>query len=70
MGRGGDACGVVRQQNMLRRTASSFSNLKQDLSVLKSIWLKPLTGADHATRLENFYGPQAGACASHSTHIF
>jgi len=46
---------------MLRRTASSFSNLKQDLSVLRSIWLKPLAGKDHADRLENFYGPQASA---------
>jgi len=61
MGRGGDAGSVSSQRNVLKRTASSFSNLKQDLSVLKSMWLKPLTGADHATRLENFYGPQAGA---------
>lgn len=70
MGRGGDAGGVVkRQTGMLRRTASSFSNLKQDLSVLKSIWLKPLTGADHAARLENFYGPQAGAYDSYRANL-
>lgn len=62
MGRGGDAGVLHRKPSMLRRTASSFSNLKQDLSVLRSIWLKPLAGKDHADRLENFYGPQASAC--------
>jgi hypothetical protein len=65
MGRGGDA-GVVEKPGVLRRTASSFNNLKSDLNVLRSIWLKPLAGTDHKTRLENFYGGQAGACASHT----
>jgi hypothetical protein len=64
MGRGGDAGVDDKPTGVLRRTASSFNNLKSDLNVLRSIWLKPLSGTDHKTRLENFYGGQAAACAS------
>ena len=39
-----------------------LSAVKDDLTVLRSIWFKRLSGGDHAQRLESFYGPQAHAC--------
>lgn len=40
-----------------------LSAVKDDLTVLRTIWFKRLSGSDHAQRLECFYGPQAHACA-------
>mmetsp|Transcript_20159 Transcript_20159/g.56144 ORF Transcript_20159/g.56144 Transcript_20159/m.56144 type:complete len:687 (-) Transcript_20159:861-2921(-) len=37
------------------------AQLKSDLLVLKHIWFSKAQGDDHASRLENFYGPQAKA---------
>jgi betaine lipid synthase len=47
----------VNSDALLQKAAG----LKSDLIVLKSLWLSKASGADHATRLENFYGPQAAA---------
>eukprot|EP00983_Pelagomonas_calceolata_P042649 1138596-Pelagomonas_calceolata.AAC.2 len=38
------------------------AQLKSDLLVLKHIWFSKAQGDDHASRLENLYGPQAKAC--------
>ena len=41
---------------------------KDDLKVLKSLWLNKANGKDHAERLEAFYGPQAEACTPNLPH--
>ena len=66
MGAGGDAY-PYGQHQLVRRIRSSdkllkFGGVKDDLIVLKSIWLNKASGQDHASRLESFYGPQAHAC--------
>ena len=66
MGAGGDAR-PYGQRHLIKRIGSSeklrkFSGVKDDLIVLKSIWLNKASGQDHASRLESFYGPQAHAC--------
>ena len=66
MGAGGDARPYA-QNKLVRRIRSSdklrkFGGVKDDLIVLKSIWLNKASGQDHASRLESFYGPQAHAC--------
>ena len=63
MGAGGDA----RPVRLVKRIKSSdklrkIEGVKNDLIVLKSIWLNKASGQDHASRLEAFYGPQAHAC--------
>jgi betaine lipid synthase len=71
MGKGGEASasGITQRKPLLKRASSSFNNLKSDLNVLRSIWLKPLAGTDHAARLENFYGPQAQAYDNFRTNF-
>lgn len=56
--------------SLVRRNSWSFgkglNDLKDDLSTLRHLWFSQLSkkkSADHATRLEQFYGPQAAACA-------
>ena len=71
MGAGGDAY-PYGQHQLVRRIRSSdklrkFGGVKDDLIVLKSIWLNKASGQDHASRLESFYGPQAHACKSHNS---
>ncbi len=74
MGRGGDGRLDAR---LRRRIASSSSSslqqlgemtkgLQNDMTVLRNIWFgRAWKGAaDHASRLESFYGPQAAACGS------
>jgi hypothetical protein len=66
MGAGGDAR-PYGQNKLVKRIRSSdklrkFGSVKDDLIVLKSIWLNKASGQDHAARLESFYGPQAHAC--------
>jgi hypothetical protein len=39
-----------------------ISAVKDDLTVLKTMWFKKVSGGDHAQRLESFYSPQAHAC--------
>lgn len=64
MGAGGDARPVAREGLIKRRSSvKSLADVKDDLVVLKSIWFTKAKGDDHASRLENFYGPQAHACA-------
>ncbi|DBB17356.1 hypothetical protein WJX82_002206 [Trebouxia sp. C0006] len=65
MGAGGDAR-PYGQNKLVKRIRSSdklrkFGSVKDDLIVLKSIWLNKASGQDHAARLESFYGPQAHA---------
>ena len=67
MGRGCD--GTVQAPALLQRSSSwsldrlkSMSSVKDDLLVLKHLWFSKASGADHAARLESFYGPQAAAC--------
>ena len=64
------ASGVVEQQNTTVRSKRRRSP-KDDLLVLKSLWLSRANGKDHAERLEAFYGPQAKACArtQHLHHV-
>eukprot|EP00193_Tetraselmis_chui_P003477 CAMPEP_0177768144 /NCGR_PEP_ID=MMETSP0491_2-20121128/9552_1 /TAXON_ID=63592 /ORGANISM="Tetraselmis chuii, Strain PLY429" /LENGTH=701 /DNA_ID=CAMNT_0019284907 /DNA_START=236 /DNA_END=2341 /DNA_ORIENTATION=+ len=38
-----------------------ISAVKDDLTVLKTMWFKKVSGGDHAQRLESFYSPQAHA---------
>ena len=69
MGAGGDA---RPQGQVLKRVGSGkakLDNVKNDLKVLKSIWLNRVSGDDHAERLESFYGPQAAECAPSSRCI-
>lgn len=54
--------------SLVRRNSWSFgkglNDLKDDLSTLRHLWFSQLSkkkSADHATRLEQFYGPQAAA---------
>lgn len=66
MGAGGDAY-PYREHRLVKRIRSSdrlrkLGGVKDDLIVLKSIWLNKASGQDHASRLESFYGPQAHAC--------
>ena len=66
MGAGGDAR-PIRTNRLVKRIKSSdrlrkIEGVKNDLIVLKSIWLNKSSGQDHASRLEAFYGPQAHAC--------
>lgn len=45
-------------------TKKRMRDLHNDLTVLKNIWFKKLAKTEsHAERLEQFYGPQAHACA-------
>ena len=56
----------AKKSGLLKRVSSSSQKLcsiTDDLKVLKSIWLTKASGSDHQERLENFYGPQADACA-------
>jgi hypothetical protein len=39
-----------------------LTSLADDITVLKSIWFSKAKGEDHASRLEQFYAPQAQAC--------
>lgn len=69
MGAGGEAR-PYEQHQLIKRIRSSeklrkFEGVKDDLIVLKSIWLNKASGEDHASRLESFYGPQAHACKLH-----
>ena len=69
MGKGGEGGQVpMKKDGLLKRISSSgklkrISSVADDLLVLKSIWFNKASGDDHAERLENFYGPQAAACA-------
>ena len=69
MGKGGEGRQVQgKKDGLLKRISSSgklkrISSVADDLLVLKSIWFNKASGDDHAERLENFYGPQAAACA-------
>lgn len=38
------------------------TSLADDITVLKSIWFSKAKSVDHASRLEEFYAPQAHAC--------
>eukprot|EP00898_Chlorokybus_atmophyticus_P007323 jgi/Chlat1/7592/Chrsp63S07076 len=40
---------------------SRLRSFRDDMAVLRAIWLKPASGDDHKARLESFYGPQAHA---------
>lgn len=63
MGAGGDARPMAREGLIKRRSSvKSLADVKDDLVVLKSIWFTKAKGEDHASRLENFYGPQAQQC--------
>ena len=69
MGRGCDGTQAPPTQALLTRSSSwsldrlkSMSSVKDDLLVLKHLWFSKASGADHAARLESFYGPQAAAC--------
>lgn len=68
MGKGGDGRQLPVKDGLLKRISSSgklkrISSVADDLLVLRSIWFNKASGDDHAERLENFYGPQAQACA-------
>lgn len=39
-----------------------LTSLADDITVLRSIWFSKAKGGDHASRLEQFYAPQAHAC--------
>ena len=74
MGAGGRAnlpdappVGVQNGKSIKARRARSA---KDDLKVLKSLWLSSTNGKDHAERLEAFYGPQAEACALRHLILF
>lgn len=74
MGAGGDAR-PYGQNKLVKRIRSSdklrkFGGVKDDLIVLKSIWLNKASGSDHAARLESFYGPQAHACKRVNSFCF
>ncbi len=68
MGKGGEAqLGATIRPGLIQRIRSmdrmeTLKGVKQDLTVLKSMWFKKASGSDHAERLESFYGPQAAAC--------
>mmetsp|Transcript_21887 Transcript_21887/g.60757 ORF Transcript_21887/g.60757 Transcript_21887/m.60757 type:complete len:700 (-) Transcript_21887:282-2381(-) len=55
----GDLPSIARSFSL--DSLARLSAVKDDLTVLKSIWFKRLSGGDHAQRLESFYGPQAHA---------
>jgi len=67
-GGGGEAqLGATIRPGLIQRIRSmdrmeTLKGVKQDLTVLKSMWFKKASGSDHAERLESFYGPQAAAC--------
>lgn len=65
MGRGCDGTRPALQRGnswtALERL-KSLGDVKDDLVVLRHLWFSKAKGADHAARLENFYGPQAAAC--------
>lgn len=55
----------MAREGLIKRRPSvkSLADVKDDLVVLKSIWFSKAKGDDHASRLENFYSPQALQCA-------
>ena len=75
MGRGGDATAAkdrrrgqfirrLRHSPSLERLKGRAEGLREDLTVLRSIWFhRSSNSTDHASRLESFYKPQAQACA-------
>lgn len=59
--------GRPAKDSVLKRSFSidklpALSKVKDDLTVLRHMWFSKQKGGDHASRLENFYGPQAQAC--------
>lgn len=76
MGRGGEKSldeSSIAAPGLLRRPSfgslTSLKGLADDLSTLRHLWFSQLQGSkskDHATRLEQFYGPQAAACEAGS----
>ena len=70
MGRGGEKSVPAEVEPLMRRNSWSFgglkglADLKDDLTTLRHLWFSQLgsKSKDHATRLEQFYGPQAAAC--------
>mmetsp|Transcript_15720 Transcript_15720/g.51573 ORF Transcript_15720/g.51573 Transcript_15720/m.51573 type:complete len:706 (-) Transcript_15720:126-2243(-) len=48
-----------RERRKVQSPRERLRSVKEDLSVLKAMWLNKLTGSDHESRLEHFYGPQA-----------
>ena len=67
MGGGGDgkpSKGLSLRSVLPIDKLQNMSSLKDDLTVLRHMWFpkKATSGADHAARLETFYGPQAKAC--------
>jgi hypothetical protein len=77
MGRGGDStaaaggvalpsAATVRRSSSLSSIKSLALDLRDDLQTLGNLWFSALgkkTNADHAARLESFYGAQAETCA-------
>lgn len=57
MGRGGD-----ESAEGLGKIKLLGANMKQDFTVLKTMWFSKTHGESHADRLETFYAPQAKAC--------
>lgn len=70
MGKGGDATQDPRSRKGLVHRIKSFDGLdsatvqqlKNDLSILRTIWFQKTTGETHAARLEAFYRDQAPHC--------
>ena len=63
MGRGGDGS-VLRPAGRLDKVKALGTNIKKDLTVLKTMWFAKSRGDSHADRLETFYAPQADACST------
>ena len=49
----------MNDQTLARVGSERLVALADDMRCLGTMWLKPATGSDHASRLEGFYAPQA-----------
>lgn len=65
MGRGGESHVLPKRTLSLERIKNYGRGIKDDLTVLKSIWFSKASGESHADRLESFYSPQAHACTNY-----
>eukprot|EP00879_Flechtneria_rotunda_P011867 GHRR01012396.1.p1 GENE.GHRR01012396.1~~GHRR01012396.1.p1 ORF type:complete len:672 (+),score=176.99 GHRR01012396.1:1113-3128(+) len=66
MGRGADGSALtaptlIRRNSWSLDRLKSLGDVKDDILVLRHLWFGRKSGADHAARLESFYGPQAAA---------
>ncbi len=60
----------ISNGGLMKRLKSSdklkkMASLADDITVLKTLWFSKAKAGDHASRLEEFYAPQAHACKPH-----